>query len=239
MGTYRNRILASLSASDMNRLAPHLSPLDLELNQTLHNPGEAVRTVYFMEEGICSIVVTMKDGATVEVGVVGCDGFVGTPAVLGTESSPNHSFVQIPGHGYSIQANVLLAQAQMSREILSVLQRSVQGQMVRTAQTAACNRIHELHERLARWLLTCRDRVGGSRLTITQEFLAMMLGTRRTTVTVAAGMLHRAGLIAYTRGHVTIEDLAGLKRASCECYGVIHDEYVRLGLLRPARNTKG
>jgi CRP-like cAMP-binding protein len=111
--------------------------------------------------------------------------------------------------------------------------------MLQTAQTAACNRVHELPERLARWLLMCRDRVGEDRMVITQEFLAMMLGTRRTTVTVAAGMLHKAGLIAYTRGHVTIEDYDGLKKAACECYEIVHAEYVRLGLLQRARKPKG
>lgn len=108
----------------------------------------------FLEEGICSVVVTMQDGVTVEVGILGCDGFVGVPAMLGTGHSPNRSFIQIPGHGFSIKASVLRAQAQASIALLSMLQRSIQGLMVQTAQTAACNRVHELHERLARGLLT-------------------------------------------------------------------------------------
>src|ERR1700754_2979071 len=111
MGTYKNKLLAGLSATDINRLAPHLAPVVLKLNRTLHNPGETVDTVYFLEEGICSVVVTMQDGATVEVGILGCDGFVGAPAMLGTDHSPNRSFIQIPGHGYSIKASVLLAQS--------------------------------------------------------------------------------------------------------------------------------
>lgn len=238
MGTYKNELLAALSPADLKRLVPHLSPVVLKMNRTLHNPGEIVETVYFLEEGICSVVVTMQDGATVEVGILGCDGFVGAPAILGTGGSPNRSFIQIPGHGYSIKASVLRAQSQGSSALLALLQRSIQGMMVQTAQTAACNRVHELHERLARWLLMCRDRVGEDRLIITQEFLAMMLGTRRTTVTVAAGMLHKAGLIAYTRGHVTIENHAGLKNAACECYEIVLDEYVRLGLLQQARKSK-
>jgi CRP-like cAMP-binding protein len=238
MGAYKNELLAALPASDMNRLAPHLSPLILKRNRTLHNPGETVDTVYFLEEGICSLVVTMDDGTTVEVGILGCDGFVGAPAILGTGRSPNHAFIQVPGHGYSIKTTVLRAHSQASSTLHSMLQRSIQGQMVQTAQTAACNRVHDLHERLAKWLLMCRDRVAEDRLPITQEFLAMMLGTRRTTVTVAAGMLHKAGLIVYTRGRVTIEDHAGLKKAACECYGIIHEEYVRLGLLRQTRKSK-
>ncbi|MGA9717978.1 MAG: Crp/Fnr family transcriptional regulator [Acidobacteriaceae bacterium] len=238
MGTYKNELLAALSATDIHRLAPHLSPVVFKRNLTLHNPGETVDTVYFLEEGICSVVVTMQDGATVEVGILGRDGFVGAPALLGTDHSPNHSFIQIPGHGYSIKASVLLQQSETSAALLSMLQRSIQGLMVQTAQTAACNRVHDLPERLARWLLMCRERVGADRLDITQEFLAMMLGTRRTTVTVAAGVLQKAGLIAYTRGHVTIKDHAGLKKAACECYGIVHDEYVRLGLLQGPRKRR-
>jgi len=238
MGTYRNELLASLPASDINRLAPHLSAVLLKKNRTLHSPGENVETVYFLEEGICSVVVTMEDGATVEVGILGCDSFVGAPAILGTGHSPNRSFIQIPGHGFSVKAGVLLEQSEASRTLRLLLQRSIQGLMVQTSQTAACNRVHQLHERLARWLLMCRERVGGDRLMITQEFLAMMLGTRRTTVTVAATMLHEAGLIAYARGHVTIQDPAGLRKAACECYGIIHDEYIRLGLLHKSRKQK-
>src|SRR5581483_4015386 len=118
MGTYKNELLAALSPTDIHRLAPHLSPVVLKLNRTLHNPGETVDTVYFLEEGICSVVVTMEDGATVAVGILGCDGFVGAPAILGTDHSPNHSFIQIPGHGYSVRASVLRAQSQASSALL-------------------------------------------------------------------------------------------------------------------------
>jgi CRP-like cAMP-binding protein len=170
MGTYKNELLAALSETDIKRLVPHLSPVVLKLNRVLHNPGETVDTVYFIEEGICSVVVTMNDGATVEVGLLGCDGFVGAPAILGTRHSPNRSFIQITGHGYSIKATVLREQSQASSTLLSVLQRSIQGLMVQTAQTAACNRIHDLHERLARWLLMCRDRVGGIALSSLRNF---------------------------------------------------------------------
>ena len=110
------------------------------------------------------------------------------------------------------------------------MQRGIQGLLAQTAQTAACNRAHELEERLARWLLMCHDRVGTDRLTITGEFLAMMLGTRRTTMNVAAGILQKAGLIAHSRGHVTIADHGGLADAACECYQTVHDEYLRFGL---------
>jgi len=228
---YKNRVLASLPADEMKRLAPHLSPETLKVNRTLHDAGQTVETVYFLEEGICSVVVTMETGNTVEVGITGRDGFVGLPAVLGTGHSPNRSFMQIPGHGFSVKAKILCEQLEESRELRLRLQRVVQGMLAQTAQTAACNRVHELEERLARWLLMCQDRVQSDHIEITQEFLAMMLGTRRTTVTVAAGMLHKAGLIAYSRGHVAIENREGLAHAACECYQIIREEYVRLGLL--------
>ena len=228
---YKNRVLASLPPADIKRLAPHLTPVTLKTNRTLHDAGQIVDTIYFLEEGVCSVVVSMETGNTVEVGVTGRDGFVGLPAVLGTEHSPNRAFMQIPGHGFSVKAKILREQSEKSSELRLRLQRVVQGMLVQTAQTAACNRVHELEERLARWLLTCQDRVQSDHIPITQEFLAMMLGTRRTTVTVAAGMLHKAGLIAYSRGHVTIQNREGLTHASCECYRIIHQEYVRLGLL--------
>jgi CRP-like cAMP-binding protein len=228
---YKNRVLASLPAVEIKCLAPHLSPVTLKINRNLHDPGQTIDTVYFLEEGVCSVVVTMENGNSVEVGIIGRDGFVGLSGVLGTERSPNRAFMQIPGHGFSVKAKVLQEQCEVSSELRLRFQRFVQAMLVQTAQTAACNRVHELEERLARWLLMCQDRVQNDRIPITHEFLAMMLGTRRTTVTVAAGMLHKAGLIAYSRGNVTIENRKGLEQAACECYHIIHEEYARLGLL--------
>ena len=212
-------------------LRPHLSPVTLKVNRTLHDAGQIIDTVYFLEEGICSVVVTMSDGNTVEVGMTGRDGFVGLPAALGTECSPNRAFIQVPGHGFSVKAEVVQELAKPSSKLRLLLQRAVQGMLAQTAQTAACNRVHELEERLARWLLMCQDRVQSDQLFITHEFLAMMLGTRRSSVTVAAGILRNAGLIAYSRRHVTIQNHEGLEHASCECYRTIHDEFVRLELL--------
>jgi CRP-like cAMP-binding protein len=229
--SYKNRVLSSLPAAEIQRLAPHLSPVVLKKNRTLHEAGETVDTVYFLEEGLCSIVVALENGSMVEVGITGACGFVGEPAVLGTGQSPDRAFMQIGGHGFSVKARVLREQAEEPGELRVYLHRAVQGAMVQSRQTAACNRVHSLEELLARWLLCCHDRVREDRLPITHEFLAMMLGTRRTSVTVAAGILQKAGLISYTHGHVTIQDYKGLRDASCECYQVIHDEYVRLGLL--------
>jgi CRP-like cAMP-binding protein len=228
---YNNRVLACLTEADLNRLAPHLSPIELPMKHPLHSPGKAPGDVYFLEDGVCSIVASMENGITVEVGIIGRDGFIGTAVALGTSHLPNRCFMQIPGHGFSIKSSILIQHIQESRQLHLLLLRSVHGLLVQTAQTAACNRVHELHKRLARWLLMCYDRVQVDRVPITQEFLAMMLGTRRSTVTVAAGILQKSGLIAFTRGHVTIKNHVGLVEAACECYQVVHDEYVRLNLL--------
>jgi len=229
---FRNRLLASLPSAAMERLRPFLVPVTLRRNQTLHNAGEPVKTVYFIEEGICSVVVSMKSGSTVEVGIIGRDCFVGLPAILGTSHSLNRSFIQLAGTGFSIKAPILIEQlSEPSGDLRLCLLRGIQGLMAQMAQTAACNRLHELEERLARWLLMCHDRMQSDCLLITHEFLAMMLGTRRSTVTVVAGMLHKAGLIDYSRGRVTIQDRKGLEQVACECYPIVHQEYVRLGLL--------
>lgn len=229
--SYSNRVLTSLSASDLQKLVPYLIPVDLPRDFTLHNPGQRVDPVYFPEAGVCSIVATMGNGMTIEVGIVGRDGFVGAPAILGANHSPNRSFMQIPGRGFSVRTKILVDQAEASAALRCSLLRSVQASIVQIAQTAACNRAHELHERLARWLLMCSDRVQNDHILITHEFLATMLGSRRSTVTVAAGRLQKAGLISHTRGYVTIENHPGLVDAACECYGIVHDEFVRLGFL--------
>ncbi len=215
----------------MKHLAPHLSPVTLSMNRTLHDSGQIIETVYFLEQGLCSHVVMMKAGNTIEVGITGREGFVGVPAVLGTSHAPYRSFMQIPGKGFSIKPRSLREQSEISSELRSRLQRSIQGLLVQTALTAACNRVHDLEERLARWLMMCHNRMESDRLPITHEFLAMMLGTRRSSVTVAAGMLHKAGLIAYSRGQVTIQNHEGLRQAACECYEIVYEEYIRLGLL--------
>jgi CRP-like cAMP-binding protein len=195
---YKNLVLTSMSGPDIARLAPYLFLVDLPRNQTLQEPGKTVEMVYFLEEGICSVVATMGAGETIEVGLVGREGFVGLPAVLGTGQSPNRCFIQVPGHGFRVKSKILAEQFEESATLRLYLLRSVQGLQVQTAPTAACNRVHDLHERLARWLLMCHDRVQVDCVALTQELLAMMLGTRRSSVSVAAGILQKAGLITYT-----------------------------------------
>jgi CRP-like cAMP-binding protein len=229
--SYKNRVLACLPKSELKRLEPHLEAVNLPVDETLIAAGEKVRAVYFLEQGLCSIVVEMKGGSTVEVGLIGKEGVVGASSVLGAEHAPNRGFIQVAGSGFRIDLNKLQEQTEGSRELRACLQKSMQGLQALTAQTAACNRVHELPERLAKWLLTAHDRVESDRIPITHEFLGMMLGTGRPTVTLAAGTLQKAGLIVYSRGHVTIKDRKGLEAVACECYQTVHDEYLRLGLL--------
>jgi CRP-like cAMP-binding protein len=228
---YKNKLLAALPAAEIQMLAPYLSPCDLPRDMALFEPGQPIDLVYFLEQGVCSVVATMKDGATVEVGLIGREGFVGIPALFGTGSAPFRCFMQISGSGFRLKAKVLLEQCDASAALRSCLFRCVHLALIQSAQTAACNRVHDLHERLARWLLLCQDRVQSDQIRITQELLAIMLGTRRSSVAVASAVLQKAGLITHARGRVTIHNRTGLAKAACECYQVVTDEAIRLGLL--------
>jgi CRP-like cAMP-binding protein len=226
---YRNRVLAALPKAEINRLRPHLAAVDLQQEKTLLD-GEA-DYAYFLEDGIASVVVTLKDGYTVEVGIIGVDGVVGIPILLGTETSPGRTFMQIAGSGHRIKANIIKMEFERSGELRRHLQKYMQAFIVQSAQTAACNRLHNIEERLARWLLSCRDRLDSDQLRLTHDFLGQMLGAPRTTVTLAAGLLHRAGMIDYSRGVVTIKNRALLEETACECYCTVRDEFQRLSLL--------
>jgi CRP-like cAMP-binding protein len=226
---YQNRILAALPNDEISRFARHLSPVNLEQEKTLLD-GK-LSHAYFLEDGIASVVVTVENGDTVEVGVIGCDGIVGIPILLGTGSAPGRTFVQIEASGFRIDAKILKEEFERTSELRSVLQKYVQAFLVQTSQTAVCNRLHSIEERLSRWLLTCRDRMRSDRLQLTHGFLGQMLGAPRTTVTLAAGLLHRAGFIDYSRGIVTIQDRSGLEKTACECYRTVRDEFKRLALL--------
>lgn len=227
--TYRNRVLAALPKAELNRLKPHLEALDLPQNQTLLDGKTDY--AYFLEDGIASVVMSAEDGDTVEVGVIGIDGVVGIPMLLGVEGMPGRTFVQIAGSGYRIKAATLKEEFDRPGGLRRHVQRYMHGYMVQSAQTAVCNRLHTIEERLSRWLLSCHDRVSSDRLRLTHDFLGQMLGAPRTTVTLAAGLLHRAGLIDYTRGVVTVQNRPGLEEASCECYAIVRDEFRRLSLL--------
>lgn len=226
--SYRNQILSALSKTEIAYLAPHLSPVDLPAGQTLLAAGEECVLAYFLESGMASGVVSMADGTTVETGITGKEGVVGLPALLGTKSMPTNCFMQISGSGYKIRAEHLSEAYERPGTLRKQINRFIQVYIAQTAQTAACNRVHEVPQRLARWLLMCHDRMESDTFTITQEFLGHMLGTPRTAVTIAAGALRKAGLIDYFRGEVKIRSRKGLEGTACECYRTIRKELDRL-----------
>jgi CRP-like cAMP-binding protein len=226
---YKNRVLAALPKAEIDRLTPHLLPVTLKVRTQLLD-GHA-ENAYFLEKGLASVVLTLASGATVEVGVVGIDGVVGLPMLLGAEKMPGETFMQVAGSGYCIDAQILKTEFEREGKLRILLQKYLLAHMVQSAQNAACNRLHTISERLARWILTCHDRVQFDRMPLTHEFLGQMLGSPRTTVTLAAGTLHVAGLIDYSRGHVTIKSRLKLEQAACECYAVVRDEFRRLRLL--------
>lgn len=227
--SFRNRLLASLPKAEINRISRHLTPVTLAQEQGLSNGATAHG--YFLEDGIASVVVTVENGDTVEVGIIGIDGVVGLPILLGTTSAPGRTFIQIAGSGYRIEADRLKEEFERPSQFRDYVLKYFQGFLVQTAQTAVCNRLHNIEERLARWLLSCRDRTQSDKLRLTHDFLGQMLGAPRSTVTLAAGLLQRAGTIGYSRGVVTIEDRAALEGSACECYQAVKQEFQRLSLL--------
>jgi len=226
---YKNHILAALPKAEIGRLVAHLSPVTLSRNETLMEGKSSY--AYFLEDGLASVVVTLEDGTTVEVGVIGKDGVVGLPVLLGADRMPGRTFIQVAASGYRIKAQRLKEEFERPGELRRHLQKYLLASLVQSAQNAACNQLHCVAQRLARWLLDCHDRVGADHIPLTHEFLSQMLGTPRPTVTLAAGMLHQAGFIDYARGHVTIKNRSGLEDAACECYRVVQKEFQRLGLL--------
>lgn len=226
---YKNHILAALPKAEIARLTPHLWPVALKVRAQLLD-GKAPGYAYFLEEGLASVVLPMKDGDTIEVGVIGTEGVVGLPVLLGAGRMPGETFIQVEASGYRIKAQRLKQEFERPGELRRHLHKYLMANLVQSAQNAACNRLHTIGERLARWLLTCHDRIRSDRMPLTHEFLAQMLGAPRTTVTLAAGILHQAGLIDYSRGHVTIKNRSGLEKAACECYRVVRNEFDRLGL---------
>ncbi|SRR6266849_8474930 len=231
---YKNRILASLPKAEAIRLAKLLEPVTLNQGQSLLD-GTATYA-YFLDDGMASVVLGLASGDSIEVGVIGNEGVVGLPILLGTGTIPGRTFMQIAGSGYRIKAECLKEEFERGGELKNFLLKHMHGLMVQSAQTAACNRMHTIEERLARWLLTCHDRVEADQLLLTHDFLSQMLGSPRTTVTLAAGSLQRTNLIGYSRGKVTIRNRAGLEKIACECYRTVRDEFRRLGLLNPRSN---
>ncbi|MDZ8053211.1 MAG: Crp/Fnr family transcriptional regulator [Aulosira sp. ZfuVER01] len=224
----RNKLLAALPCAEYERLVPHLHLVPLANRQVIYEVGEAIAYVYFPNRAIISLLTMMNDGSTVEIALVGDEGMAGIPVILGDNISSIQAIVQVPGDGMRINADVLKTEFDRGGYLQSLLLRYVQAVLMELSQGVACNSRHTLEKRFARWLLKVSDRIGSQEFPLTQEFMAQMLGVRRSGVTVAAGIFSQSGIIKYHRGHITILDREALEATSCECYRIVKDEFTRL-----------
>ncbi len=219
-----NKILLGLPATERRTIASKLVHIQLPARTFLTQMKEPIEFAYFLDNGVASIITVMSDGKSVEVGLTGKEGFVGLPLIVDFATSPTRAVIQIAGSGLKISARDFKNVLRTCPKLEKSLQRYAQELAIQSVQIAACNRLHPVSERLARWLLMSQDRIGERSFNLTQEFVSHMLGTRRASVTIAAGALQKVGLITYKRGRVTIENRAGLESASCECYRVINQQ---------------
>jgi CRP-like cAMP-binding protein len=215
-----NEILLGLS-NGCGELLAKLEYVRLKVHSVLFEPGDALKSVYFGNSGMISILTVFPDGKSVEVGMVGKEGFVGLPLLVGFQTASTRAVSQLDATAFRVNGEALMAILPRCPELEQRLQQYSQISTMQVTQIAACNRLHEVHERLARWLLMCSDRVSSNDLALTQEFLGQMLGTRRSSVTVAAGILQEAGIITTARGDVKIVNRKKLEDAACECYGIM------------------
>src|ERR1700723_2912949 len=223
-------ILLSSPESDYSSLRPHLEYVSLPNHLVLHEAGGKLEFAYFPNRGLISLVVVMKDGKTAEAGIVGNEGFTGTLVAVGLSRSTLQTVVQITGDGFRVEAGALQNTLGSAPHLQLMLSRYVAIRGMQVAQTAACNRLHDIGQRLARWLLMTQDRVDSGSLPITHDFLATMLGTDRPSGSQGAGVLQKKKLIEYTRGAVKIVNRKKLENSACECYGVIQQYDAELGL---------
>jgi CRP-like cAMP-binding protein len=223
-----NAILASLSAGDAAALQPHLKPLYLESKRILFDVGNTIDAVYFPTGGVVSLVVGLSTGEMVEGAMVGKDGVVGAAAALDSKIALTQAIVQLPGPAFVCDAATFKGVAMQSEKLLSLLFRHEQAVYAQAQQSTACMAAHDVLSRLCRWLMRARDLSGSDTLNFTQEFLAEMLGVRRTSVTVDAHSLQHAGLIKYSRGKIQIVDVDGLREGACECYETVKSQYAKL-----------
>ena len=224
----QNGFLASLPAADFDLLRPHLASMKLDHEAVLYEAGQSVTRVYFPHIGIISLVVDLASGETIETGMIGRDSLAGGFSALDGKVALNKAVVQIAGEASFLDPDRLRSVADNSIAFRTTLMRHEQVILVQAQQSAACNISHTLEARLARWLLRCRDLMGGDNLDLTQEFLGQMLGVRRTSMSLVAGTLQQAGLIQYRRGHIHIVDVESLRDAACECYQTVKAHSDRL-----------
>ena len=223
-----NQLITALPEAELARLLPYLEPADMVLGAVIYESGCEMTHMYFPTTSIVSLLYVTKSGASAEIAVVGHEGVVGLPLIMGGRSTPSRALVQSGGEGFRLAANLMLQECERSGPVMHLLLRYTQSLITQMAQTAACNRHHSLDQQLCRWLLLRLDRLDSNELMMTQELIANMLGVRRESVTEAACRLHKAGIIDYSRGRLHVLDRDRLEKRTCECYAVVRKECERL-----------
>ncbi len=223
-----NRLLSALPRPDYERLAPDLETVHLKMKDVAFEANQPIEYAYFPITGVASMVTVMKGGRAVEVATVGNEGMVGLSLSLGVNKTPSRAFTQVPGESIRIKADAFQKEMRRQGELAKIMQIYTQALIVQISQGMACNGIHSIYQRTARWLMMTHDRVAAQRFPLSQEFIGAMLGVRRASVSEVASKLQKAGFIRYNRGIMEIVDRAGLEGASCECYAVIQQEFDRL-----------
>ena len=223
-----NRLLARLRGEELELLRPHMEQVELSHGDSIIEPHVPIKDIYFPLNCLLSMVTTMEDGSTVECGSIGREGMSGIPVLLDAGETTMPTFVQVAGEAIRIKAGIVKEVYDQGGELKKILNRYMHTLIVVGSQSAACNRVHHIEARLARWLLMSADGIGSDQVNITHEYLAVMLGVRRAGVSEAAAKLQEYNLISYSRGSVQILDRKGLEAAACECYRVVKEEYERL-----------
>ena len=232
-GARKNGILASLPDKEWKSVQPHLEEVELNFGEVLCNPEQPIHNAYFMVSGVASLIVNLADGSSVEVASLGSESLVGAGGLVRLPREAHTTLVQAQGRAYKIRIEQLQRLFHLCPQLRESILRNLYLQTSTMAQTAACNRVHEVEQRLARWLLILQDLIGGDHLVLTHEFLAIMLGTRRTTVTLAAGILQSKRIIEYKRGKVHILDRKRLEKVCCECYSDLREFLASIPEMRP------
>jgi hypothetical protein len=224
-----NLLLASLPEAERERLAPYLKEVVLEFQQVLIEPNKEITDIYFPYDAITSTIQQMSDGDAVETGLMGIEGFIGVQLWLHARTTPTITLVQVPGRAHHMRASDFIRQVRDAHSPLNELcAKYSHAFLIMTSQTAACNRLHPLNERLCRWLKLVHNRLRRDEFPIRQEFIAMMLGVHRPTVSTAANMLQQAGLISYSRGQMRVLDAEGLRNGSCECLEIMEKQFEKV-----------
>lgn len=224
----KNHILNALPEEDYKRLHPHLEQVKLALGDILYRSDEPIKYVYFPHDAMASVIATTTEGQSAEIGVIGREGVVGVDVLMGVDSTTNECMIQLPDTALRIKTEIIRREFKQGGALHDILLRYMHALMMQISQTALCNRLHAVEQRLSRWLLMCHDRSASDELMLTQEFLSIMLGVNRPTVSTTAVILQGGGFIKYSRGKITIIDREGLEDFTCDCYQTVKQEYDHL-----------